>query len=140
MSQTTQNITYLIEQGSWQSLGLASQLIKGLNYPPLALHKVVEKITLQYLHEFMPDMDYHRFGCSIIDKMTFDLIHQKLNQFLEVPCIEVEVCSDFLFLKNYVKISPSDYELIEVYFEEFTNTLFYSIRAKFKIGAVLNGA
>lgn len=136
MSHTIQNIQHLVEQGTWQSLGLASQLVKGLDYPPLVLHKIIEKITLQYLQEFMPSMDYHRFGCSIIDRMTFDLIHQKLNEFLEVPCMEVEVCSDFLLLKNYVRVSSPEYELVEIYFEEFTNTLFYSIRAKFKIGAI----
>jgi hypothetical protein len=136
MSYTPQNIQNLIEQGNWKGLALASQLVKGLGYPPLILHKVIEKIILQYLHEFMPDMDYHRFGCSIIDKMTFDLVYKKLNEFLEVPVMEVEVCSDFLMLKSYVKTTEKEYQLIEIYFEEFTNSLFYSIRASFKIGNI----
>ncbi len=136
MHNTVQSIYQLVAQGNNRGIALACQLLKGQGYPLPVLAKVIEKITLQYLQEYMPSMDYHRFGCSIIDRMTFELIHKRLNEFLEVPAIEVEVCADFVRLKSHIKVGEGRYEITEIFFEEFTNTLFYSIKASFKIGKI----
>lgn len=136
MQNTAQNIYQLMAQGNHRNILLACQLLRGQGYPTPILTRVIEKITLQYLEEYMPNMDYHRFGCSIIDRMTFELIHKRLNEFLEVSAIEVEVCADFIHLKSYVKVEKEHYEVIENFFEDFTNTLFYSIKASFKIGKI----
>ncbi len=136
MHKAVQNIYHLITQGNQQGITLACQLLAGQGYPLPILTKVIEKITLQYLQEYMPNMDYHRFGCSIIDRMTFELIHKRLNEFLEVTAIEVEVCADFVYLKSYVKVAEGKYEVTENFFEDFTNTLFYFIKASFKIGNI----
>ncbi len=133
--QLDQKLFGLLESGEWVNMQLASQLIQGMGYRPHHLRKMIEGVTYAYLSEFLPDFDYHRFGCSILDRMTFELVFKKLNEYLPVSYLQVEVCSDYLKLTAYVQPQlPTNALWVEVSMEGLTDRLFYTIRAKFDIG------
>ncbi|NJL11819.1 MAG: hypothetical protein HC913_01535 [Microscillaceae bacterium] len=105
----------------------------GVGYPLGLLQRLVSRVAMQYLVDFMPTLDYHRFGCSVLDRLTYELIHRRLNEFLEVPGLEVEVCAEYVALGVYVQ-SPQQLIKIENQFEDLPYSLFYSVRASFLIG------
>ncbi|GAB4395826.1 MAG: hypothetical protein OHK0053_06830 [Microscillaceae bacterium] len=136
--ETYQKIIRLLEHCQGQNLQLASHLMAGVGYPPNLLQRLVSTVAMQYLVDFMPAMDYHRFGCSVLDRLTYELIYRRLNEFLEVPGLEVEVCAEYVALVAYVQ-SPQRIIKIESQFEELPYSLFYSIRASFLIGQLPPG-
>jgi hypothetical protein len=135
MDDFDRNLYNLMNQDDWTNLRLAGQLVQGLGYPIAHLERLVFRVTQMYLHEYMPSASYHRFGCSLLDRMTYDLIFNKLNEFLNIPYLEVEVCSDYVNLRPYIWCDATkEHQKIEVFLEDYTNALFYSIRSQFSIG------
>lgn len=129
------NLFALIARDDWADLQLASQLVRGLGYQKQHLQPLLSKVTSLFVQNFLPDMDFHRFGCTLLDKMTFELIFNKLNEFLRIPFLQVEVCQDFLKMNIWV-ISENNGrpQMIEVWDENLTHSLFFSVKAKFEIG------
>ncbi|MCU0446533.1 MAG: hypothetical protein MUE85_16630 [Microscillaceae bacterium] len=135
MDEIDLNLRQLMNQDDWTNLRLAGQLVQGLGYPLSHLERLVLRVTQMYLQDYMPSASYHRFGCSLLDRMTYHLIFNKLNEFLNIPYLEVEVCSDYVHLRPWVICqAPETVQTIEVFLEDYTNTLFYSIRSEFSIG------
>ncbi len=124
----------LLEVSDWYDLQLVAQLIKSLGYQTNHLNRMIEKITRKYIQDFLPDSDYHRFGCTMLDKLTFELIYKKINEFFILSHMEVEVNYELLKFKTLIICeNKKNSVLVENNFEDLTAMLYYSLSAKYRI-------
>ena len=117
---------YLIEQGESDSLQLAGQLIKSLGYQIQHLQSFLKQQTLNFLNEFLPDLSYHRFGCSLTDPHTYKILLKKMQEFFLIQSLEVEVDSEQLFiLATFIPPSGKEPLKIPLKIQIFTSTTYY---------------
>lgn len=128
------NFALLLEENDWESILLASQIAKACHFRAHYLDLIVEKITRLYLKDFLPATQYHRFGNSLLDKMTFEWIFQKINLYLRSVKMEVDVNYERLILKNHF-LCPRKVQIVSTRMEGLTDSLYYSLHANFTIQA-----
>jgi hypothetical protein len=139
MNEIDKKLYNLIQQDDWDNLRLAGQLIEGLGAQPEHLGIFLRQVSRLFLLEFMPDFSYHRFGCTLLDRMTYDLIYNKLNEFLEIPYLEVEVCSEYVNFQSYIKNNHNgSFQIVHFSLEDYTNALYYTVRGHFSLGTKPN--
>ncbi|WP_027001014.1 hypothetical protein [Eisenibacter elegans] len=128
-------IKLLIAQGAWEELRLAAQLCVGGGYPEDCLQALVARVVRMYLQQFLPDIDYHRFGCTMLNQTTFELIFERLRTCLPFAQMEVGVSSQSLDLALYLPHSPYSQSPLQLALEEFTGRLHFSVQARFVLKA-----
>lgn len=133
MENIERQLQELITQPDWEYLQLASQIIQGLGAKTAHLEALLKAITHLSLEEFLPEMDYHRFACSLTNRYTFEILHHKYNEFLPIPFLEVKVCSEQITLLPYINLPPKP-QILELEIEDLPVALFFSLKAQFQIG------
>jgi len=129
-----EKLQILLNNGEWDNMFLATQLMKGLGYQTPHLQLLIQRIIKLYFEDFLPETDYHRIGCTLINSTTFDLIHGKINEFITVPYTEVEVNYEGLYFKNWIVCQNNITQKVETAYEELSHNLHFSVNATFQIG------
>lgn len=128
-------VDQLLSTDDWNNIELLAKILKGFNYTPKYTQQLIRKITYLYFDEFLPNLDYHRFGCTLINKNTFTLIFDRLNEYLDIPYMIVEISADGIQLNAYLQQGQAEQmALVQIELDELARFLFYGLKAKFEIG------
>ncbi|HAI77425.1 MAG TPA: hypothetical protein DCM08_14435 [Microscillaceae bacterium] len=137
MPKPEETIRLLLEEADWENCHLLAHLLRGMNYPKAYLKLFFERLTRLYFQEFMPDMGYHRFGCTLMDRMTFELIFKKMNEFFTVHYTQVEYANDTLTLLHGIFCEENNQTLqIDTSFDDFNGLLYPTLQVQFIIGQI----
>lgn len=128
-------IKQLLASGKEPNLRLAAQIMKGHQYELGSPADLIKVVVQKFLKIYLPNTDYHRFGPTLMDKNTFEIIHQRIQSYLEAPYMEVEVCADFLKLAVYIQLEPGlHFKKYEILLEGLTDNLYHALKVKYDIG------
>lgn len=128
-------VDQLLNTDDWNNIELLAKILKGFDYTPKYTQRLIRKITYLYFDEFLPNLDYHRFGCTLMNKNTFTLIFNRLNEYLDIPYMIVEIVADTITLNAYIYNDEAEQMiLLQIELDELARFLFYGLKAKFEIG------
>lgn len=128
-------VDQLLNTNDWNNIGLLANILKGFDYTPKYTRQLISKITYLYFDEFLPNLDYHRFGCTLINKNTFTLIYNRLNEYLDIPYMIVDISAETIMLNTYVQNEEAENtKVIQIELDELARFLFYGLKARFEIG------
>lgn len=129
-------VDQLLSTNDWNNIELLAKILKGFNYTPKYTQQLIRKITYLYFDEFLPNLEYHRFGSTLINKNTFTLIFNRLNEYLDIPYMIVEISSDSIHINAYLQQDDeaNQTKAVQIELDELARFLFYGLKTKFEIG------